>query len=161
MILNLKVLVVIYGYHYPQLSLQYKYSANLTKISKLKKFRICRIVGMGGSVLGAEAIYNFLKKKIKKKFFFIDNIDEDKLTKIKKEHQLDKVLFIIISKSGKTIQTLSNILALNIIKKKSKNIIIISEKNNNPLYLLSKKMELFHIEHKNYLGGRFSVLSEV
>ena len=50
---------------------------------------------------------------------------------------------------------------LNIIKKNSKNIIIISERKQNPLYLLSKKMEIFHIEHKSYIGGRYSVLSEV
>ena len=143
------------------LSNKFKFSFKIKDLQKFKRFKSIAIIGMGGSILGPEAIYNFLKKKIKKKFFFIDNIDEDKLTKIKKEHQLDKVLFIIISKSGNTIETLSNILALNIIKKKSKNIIIISEKNNNPLYLLSKKMELFHIEHKNYIGGRYSVLSEV
>ena len=56
---------------------------------------------------------------------------------------------------------MSNIRALKIIKKRCKNIIIISEKKQNPLYLLSKKMEIFHIEHKSYIGGRYSVLSEV
>ena len=52
------------------LSDKYKYSFNLNKISKLKKFQIYRIIGMGGSALGAEAIYNFLKFKIKKKIYF-------------------------------------------------------------------------------------------
>ena len=52
------------------LSDQYKYSFDLKKISKLKKFSIYRIIGMGGSALGAEAIYNFLKFKIKKNLFF-------------------------------------------------------------------------------------------
>ena len=66
-----------------------------------------------------------------------------------------------MSKSGNTIETLSNFFAFNIIKKKSKNIIIISEKSNNPLYLLSQKMKLHYIEHRNYIGGRYSVLSEV
>ena len=50
---------------------------------------------------------------------------------------------------------------LKIIKKNIKNVIVISEKNNNPLYKLSKKFNLFHIEHKNYIGGRYSVLTEV
>ena len=67
----------------------------------------------------------------------------------------------MISKSGNTIETLSNFIALRIIKKSSKNIVIISEKSNNSLYKLSKKMKLKHIEHKNYIGGRYSVLSEV
>ena len=50
---------------------------------------------------------------------------------------------------------------MNILKKKSKNIIIISERKNNYLYSLAKEFDLFFIEHKNYIGGRYSVLSEV
>ena len=116
---------------------------------------------MGGTILGSEALYYSLKEKIKKNFLFFDDIDEDKLKEFKKRKDLKKILFIVISKSGNTIETLSNFFSLQIIKKKSKNIIIISEKFNNPLYLLSKKMKLHHIEHKNYIGGRYSVLSEV
>ena len=33
---------------------------------------------MGGSILGAEAIYNFFQKKIKKKFYFFNDLDERK-----------------------------------------------------------------------------------
>ena len=51
--------------------------------------------------------------------------------------------------------------SLNIIKKNTKNVIIITEKNNNLLCSLSKKLNIFFIEHKNYIGGRYSVLSEV
>ena len=41
----------------------YSYSYSKKIISKYKKFSNVRIIGMGGSILGAEAIYNFLKKK--------------------------------------------------------------------------------------------------
>ena len=44
----------------------YKYSYSKKKISKYKKFSNIRIIGMGGSILGSEAIYSFLKQKIKK-----------------------------------------------------------------------------------------------
>ena len=44
-------------------------------ISKLKKFSNIIIIGMGGSILGAKTIYQFLKHKIKKNFLFIDNLD--------------------------------------------------------------------------------------
>ena len=80
---------------------------------------------------------------------------------MKKKENLSKVLFIIVSKSGNTVETLSNTFTLNIIKKNSKNIIIISEKKNNLLFELSKKLNLFYIEHKRNIGGRYSVLSEV
>ena len=56
---------------------------------------------------------------------------------------------------------MSNALSLNILKKNSKNVIIISEKKNNSLFLITKKLNLYYIEHKSYIGGRYSVLSEV
>ena len=46
-------------------------------------------------------------------------------------------------------------------KKNSKNIILISEKKNNLLFTMSKKLNLFYVEHKTNIGGRYSVLSEV
>ena len=46
-------------------------------------------------------------------------------------------------------------------KKNSKNIILISEKKNNLLFNMSKKLNLFYVEHKTNIGGRYSVLSEV
>ena len=116
---------------------------------------------MGGSILGAEAIYNFLQAKVKKKIYFFNDLDENKIINFKKKEDLTQILFIVISKSGNTVETLSNIFTLNIIKKDAKNIIFISEKKNNSLFLLSKKFNLFFIEHKNYVGGRYSVLSEV
>ena len=82
------------------------------------------------------------------------------MQQLKDKKNLNKILFIVISKSGNTIETLSNFMALKIIKKNSKNIIIVSEKSDNPLYLLSQKMNLFHVEHNNYVSGRYSVLSE-
>ena len=143
------------------LSSRFQYSFKSQELNAFKKFKTIVIIGMGGSILGSEAIYCFLKKKIKKNLIFLDNINNEKLNKLKIYKNLKKILFIVISKSGSTIETISNTLALGIIKKNSKNIIIISEKDNNPLYLLSKKMNLHHIEYKNYIGGRYSVLSEV
>ena len=143
------------------LSKKFELNCKLKDLDKFKKFNSVVIIGMGGSILGAEAIYQFLKRKIKKEFVFLNNIDEEELQGIKNKKNFNKILFIIISKSGNTVETLSNIRALKIIKKGSKNIIIISEKKQNPLYLMAKKMKLFHIEHKSYIGGRYSVLSEV
>ena len=46
------------------------------------------------------------------------------------------------------------------IKKKDKNIFI-TENKNNYLYLLAQKLKAEIIHHNNYIGGRYSVLSEV
>ena len=123
------------------------------ELKKYKGFKNIRVIGMGGSSLGTEAIYDFLKYKIKKNFFFVNNLSP----RLKKKNN-KKILNLIVSKSGNTIETIvnSNIL----IKKKDKNIFI-TENKKNYLYLLGQKLKADIIHHNNYIGGRYSVLSEV
>ena len=143
------------------LSKNFIFNFKLKDLQKFKKFKTIVIIGMGGSILGTEAIYNFLEKKIDKKIYFFNDLNIKKISSFKKEVNLKKTLVFVISKSGNTIETLSNAFVLNIIKKNSKNVILISEKNDSILFDLSKKMNLFYIEHKKNIGGRYSVLSEV
>ena len=143
------------------LSDNYKFNFKIKELKRFSKFNNLVIIGMGGSILGSEAIYGFLKKKIKKKIYFFDDINEQKISKFKKKVNISKTVFLVISKSGNTIETLSNFFSLKIIEKVKKNIIVISEKKDNILYSLSKKFNLFYVEHKDYIGGRYSVLSEV
>ena len=133
------------------------------KILDLKKFNNFKsvvLIGMGGSILGAEAIYSFFNNKIKKKFYFIDNLDQLKIENLKKKNRLKKNLFIIISKSGNTLETLIN---SNLFKDEinNKNTIIITEKKTNLLNSFANKKKILQIDHKDYIGGRYSVLSEV
>ncbi len=139
----------------------FRFSFTIKDLKRFKKYKNIAIIGMGGSVLGAKAMFEFLEKKIKKRLFFFDNIDYDKALNFKKKINKRSVLFIIISKSGNTIETISNFFFLNKIKKNKKNLILISEKRNNALFEIAKKFNLFYVEHKNYIGGRYSVLSEV
>ena len=131
----------------------YQNSFSKNFVSKYKKFSNFRIIGLGGSTLGSQAIYQFLFKKIKKKFVFIDNLDPSfrKNTKTKN-------LNLIISKSGNTIETIAN--ANILINKKDKNIFL-TENRKSHLYLLAKKLKSEIVHHNNFIGGRYSVLSEV
>ena len=129
---------------------EYKYTFNKDLIRKYKKYKNINIIGMGGSSLGSKAIYNFLINKIKKKFTFQENLNL-------REKALTRSLNIIISKSGNTLETLVN---LNSKIKNNKNLFI-TEKTNNYLINLANKLKSDVIEHKNFIGGRFSVLSEV
>ncbi len=133
------------------LSKKYKYKFKFQNIKKYKKFKHYRIFGMGGSSLGAEAIYSFLNKKIRKKFSFVNNIDLSR----KKNNKINQ-LNIIISKSGNTLETLTN---LNYQKVK-KNCLFITENKNSYLRNLALKLKSEIIEHNNFIGGRYSVLSE-
>ena len=135
------------------LSKDYKISFKKKIINKYKKNLNFRVIGMGGSTLGSQTIYNFLEKKIKKNFWFEDNL-QNTTKKINNKN----IVNLVISKSGNTIETIvnSNIL----IKKENKNIFI-TENKKNYLYLLAQKLKAEIIQHNNYIGGRYSVLSEV
>ena len=132
----------------------YKYSYSKKIISKYKKYSNIRIIGMGGSILGAEAIYDFLKRKIKKKLTFINNLNSNM------DYLRDKNinLNLIISKSGNTLETISNVNTL--VKGKDQNILI-TENKDSYLTNLANELKAEMIEHRNYVGGRYSVLSEV
>ena len=49
---------------------KFQFNFKIKDLNRFKKFKTIAIVGMGGSILGAEAIYKFLEKKIKKKSLF-------------------------------------------------------------------------------------------
>ena len=136
------------------LSSNYKNSYNKKTILKFKKYNKINVVGMGGSILGTESIYFFLKSKIKKNFFFYNNLQ----SKIDPSHKRNKHLNIIVSKSGNTLETISN--SNIIIKNQDKNIFI-TENKNSYLYLLAQKLKSEIVHHNNFIGGRYSVLSEV
>ena len=89
------------------LNKDYKLNFNFSELKKYKKFKRIIILGMGGSILGAEAIGQFLKHKIKKKIIFLNNLDEDLINEINKIKDLKNSLFLIISKSGNTLEVLS------------------------------------------------------
>tara|TARA_B000000557_G_scaffold67862_1_gene53443 strand:+ start:156 stop:1310 length:1155 start_codon:yes stop_codon:yes gene_type:complete len=136
-------------------SLKKSYKNNYTKklIKKFKNSKNFRLIGMGGSILGTNTIYEFLKYKIKKNFIFVDNLQA-------KENKSEKKKFtnLIVSKSGNTLETIVN---TNLyLKKKDKNIFL-TENKNNYLYLLAQKLKSEIVHHNNFIGGRYSVLSEV
>jgi len=127
----------------------YKDSYSKNFVKKYTNHKNFRIIGIGGSILGAKAIYKFLEPKLKK-FQFIDNFSSYKNNK--------KKVTLIISKSGNTLETISNVNIL--IKKKEKNIFI-TENKKSYLFELANRLKAEIISHNNYIGGRYSVLSEV
>ena len=135
------------------LSKNYNNSFDKKNIKRYRKSSNFRIIGMGGSTLGSQAIYDFLNHKIKKNFTFINNLDANK-----KKQKEKKYTNIIVSKSGNTVETIANSNIL--IKKKEKNIFI-TENKNSYLFQLAHKLKAEIIHHNNFIGGRYSVLSEV
>ncbi len=133
------------------LSNNYQYSYDKKKITKLKKYKTISVFGLGGSSLCIKAIYNFLSFKIRKKVYFYDNLNVP-VPKIDKNKNLD----IVISKSGSTLETIVN---QNIFSKSKK--LFITENKKSYLRDLALKLKSEIIEHRNFVGGRYSALSEV
>ena len=138
----------------------YEFDFSATTVKKFSKYRNIVVIGMGGSILGTKSIYSFLKKRIKKDVFFFDNLDLNLSLKYKKIKNLKNSCFIIVSKSGDTLETITNLGAIfseNLLKNK---LIIITEITDNALMAIANKYNAEIIEHKKFIGGRYSVLSE-
>jgi len=136
----------------------YNFDFSESLVKKFSKHKNIIIFGMGGSILGTKSIYSFFKKKIKKKVFFFDNLDLNlDYSKIK---NLKNCCFIVAGKSGKTIETIINLGAIfskNLLKNR---LVIIAQTTENPLMDLAIKYNAEIIEHKEFISGRYSVLSE-
>ena len=90
----------------------YNFDFSQEVIKKFSKFENIIIIGMGGSILGAKSIYSFFRHRVKKKIFFFDNLDSSLNLQYSKIRNLKNSCYIIISKSGNTLETIVN---LNII----------------------------------------------
>ena len=152
---NLQLLLTKNNEIFSSLSNKYIDKFKIKKIRKLIERRNVKLIGMGGSILGAKAIYSFLEKKVKKKFLFLDNLRNLDNQNLKRQKFNAN---IIISKSGNTLETIINTHSL--LKKKDRNIFI-TENNNNYLRTLAYNLKSEIVDHNNYIGGRYSVLSEV
>ena len=138
----------------------YEFDFSATTVKKFSKYRNIVVIGMGGSILGTKSIYSFLKKRIKKEVFFFDNLDLNLSLRYKKIRDLKNSCFIVVSKSGNTLETITNlgtIFSKNLLKNK---LIIIAEPTDNALMTIANKYHAEVIEHKEFISGRYSVLSE-
>ena len=148
-------------YHLPESSLK-----PLDEIKTLNyEFEKIAVIGIGGSSLGTKAVYRLLKSNHNniKEIIFLENTDpielKNQFAKIDKQN----TLFLVISKSGTTIETISIFKAvteyfkLNL--KKDKIMIITDPDSSLEKFAINYNIKVFNIP-KN-VGGRFSVFSAV
>ena len=134
---------------------------------KLSIFCDCKdiiIVGTGGSTLGSKMIDSIFSGK--KKIHYVENVDPSSIEKLLTTLNHEVTGLIVISKSGETIETLSQFFfLLNHFKKENKSIrqrtLVITEKKKSTLKLIQEKLNLEFAEHDKNIGGRYSVFSIV
>jgi len=121
------------------------------------------VIGIGGSTLGTYAIYKFLKhsRPLSKKLFFLETTDpidiESKLEGI----DLEDTLFVVISKSGTTVETVSIFKYIHTLVKIDKNNTVIITEFDSKLNTYAQKNGMKTFEIPKNVGGRFSVFSTV
>ena len=141
-------------------SSNYIFDFSKETIKKFSSYKNFIIIGMGGSILGVKSIYSFLKHKTKKKIFFFDNLDLSINENYRKIKNLRNSCFIVISKSGNTLETIANLGSIFSKKIFKNKLIIITEFKDSALMHVASKYNAEIIEHKEFIGGRYSVLSE-
>jgi len=133
--------------------------------AKFKNVELVIVIGIGGSNLGAQAVFEAIKGKhnnlfSKRKVIWLDAIDADTLTAAKKaiaKTPLSKTLVIVISKSGSTTESIAN---FQTVYKKGANVVVISEKNSS-LHNLATASGFHFLEIPRNISGRYSVFSNV
>jgi glucose-6-phosphate isomerase len=121
------------------------------------------VIGIGGSSLGASAIYDFLKIKnnLQKRLLFLETTDPIDIKSKIDSLDFDDTLFLAISKSGTTVETISILKYLStIVEFDRDNLVVISEANT-PLDNYARELSLETFEVPKDVGGRFSVFSVV
>ena len=138
----------------------YEFDFSNATVKKYSKYKNIVVIGMGGSILGTKSIFSFLKKRIKKKVFFFDNLDQNLYLKYKRIKNTSNSCFIVVSKSGNTLETITNfnkIRLKNLLKNK---LVVITELKDSDLMEIASKYNAEIIEHKEFISGHYSVLSE-
>ncbi len=121
------------------------------------------VIGIGGSSLGSKAIYEFLRRKqaFQKRLFFLESTDPIDIRSTLESIDLQETLFLTISKSGTTVETIGILKHLDsLVTLTADNMVIVSE-IATPLYQYAKSRAFSFFEIPQNVGGRFSVFSVV
>lgn len=141
------------------------------------KYNDMIIAGIGGSSLGFEAIANallpenynmctFVERGYLPRFWVADNVDPAKMHSILKECNPEDTILIVITKSGSTVETISN---FSIIYKwfkdkqvdEKEHIVVVTDEKKGSLRKYADENNLTSFAIEENVGGRFSVLSAV
>jgi len=149
--------------HIGYYNLPYQDTVDIKKYAKSITKKHIVVLGIGGSSLGARAIYEFLlpSNNYSKDLLFLETVDPLKINHCLKKVDLNDAQFVIISKSGETIETISIFKYLNsLVEIDSTNCTIISERKSS-LTQFANDNNIKAFDLSEDVGGRFSVFSVV
>ena len=120
------------------------------------------VIGIGGSSLGAKAVYEFVKpvKELKRKLYFFESTDPINITTLLSKINLETTHFLVISKSGTTVETFSIYKYIYSLHSNPKSYTFITDQGS-PLEQYAQSIQSSVLYLPENVGGRFSVLSTV
>jgi glucose-6-phosphate isomerase len=120
------------------------------------------VIGIGGSSLGAKAIYEFIKplNGLSRKLYFFESTDPINITTLLSKINLEKTHFLVISKSGNTVETFSIYKYIYSLQSDPLAYTFITDPDS-PLEKYANEVNATVLHLPNNVGGRFSVLSTV
>jgi glucose-6-phosphate isomerase len=120
------------------------------------------VIGIGGSSLGAKAVYEFIRpiKKLKRALYFFESTDPVNIKSLLSQIDLERTHFLVISKSGTTVETFSIYKYIYSLHTDPSAYTFITDPNS-PLEKYAKSIDASVLHLPNNVGGRFSVLSTV
>ncbi|EDP74053.1 glucose-6-phosphate isomerase [Hydrogenivirga sp. 128-5-R1-1] len=130
------------------------------------------LIGIGGSSLGAEMLFQALtwinhNEFDFPKFYVLDNVDPEKVASILEKIDIEKTIFNVVSKSGSTVETIANFsIILDILKEKipenwQKHLVITTDPEKGFLRKFAQENNIKTFDIPKPVGGRFSVLTPV
>lgn len=125
---------------------------------EIKKYKKVLVLGVGGSSLGGKTLTSLNPQN---KLQFLESIDPETVKNTLDEIDLKNTFFLVISKSGETIETIcQSLILLDKIKNEninfSKQFLFITESENNSIAKIAKKISAKIYPHPQNIGGRFS-----
>ncbi|RXK00078.1 glucose-6-phosphate isomerase [Arcobacter sp. CECT 8986] len=156
---NVKKEIGQIGYY----SLPFQDTTKVKEFAKDVKQSHVAVIGIGGSTLGTFAIYQFLKRTndFTKKLHFFESTDPTDIKQRVKKLDLEDTIFLIISKSGTTIETISIFKYLSSLVTMNENNCVIVSETDSKLTAFAKQNSMQTFEIPKNVGGRFSVFSNV
>lgn len=120
------------------------------------------VIGIGGSSLGAKAVYEFIKpvETLKRKLYFFESTDPINIRNLLSKIAVNKTHFLVISKSGSTVETFAIYKYIHSLQSKSSHYTFVTDPHSN-LDKYAKEINAKILYLPKGVGGRFSVLSVV
>ena len=142
-------------------NLPYQDISHIKTYTKNIKQKYIVVLGIGGSSLGARAIYEFLlpSRNFEKELIFLETIDPLKVNFCISKINIDNAHFVVVSKSGNTIETISLMKYIDALNNLDESNCTVISENDSQLSQFAKDNQIKFFPLDKNIGGRFSAFS--